>query len=348
MHRIFQEANPDISIQNSFLLLGGIKISVYVVAHNNTQVIIPTGISDINCPDILEKYQIQFDQITSDEMLEDLVRESSLEDNLYIVPLISELINIDEYPRSNKSLKGQSFLRVSHVDLSNNRVYIGSEDSKDYLNTNILRMLNKNTEWAIEQGFVVYRINRKQLKENEYLSQVTKKSTTELLMDSLSEYTDEKIIEYPQGTKRIDGVVATSYFMKHLYNMRKYFSSLDTMGKKKFSKYVKLQLQYLRKFIVAGTDGFYRNEFSDVVSYIAHNVNNNELYKNANKWQSLALCWRKIGRYLLKFITYEFEIEAIETYMEKLLCQIELALKMESEAIEELMAQVANKKVYYD
>lgn len=153
----------------------------------------------------------------------------------------------------------------------------------------------------------------------------------ELFVENVNTFLDNTKLVGDEGTVRLEGEQAYDIVIQHLHAMKnKLYSVKDTDEYSKFIKYVYIQLANFRKYIAAGSDGYYRTEFCEMLSDIV------DLPEYKSYWEGIVKQWRMIGRLLVQITSLKYlEKSGIEA-LDKLISQWEIVKELEMEGIKRL------------
>ncbi|MOA39623.1 hypothetical protein D3C78_1614220 [compost metagenome] len=112
-------------------------------------------------------------------------------------------------------------------------------------------------------------------------------------------------------------------------------------------KYVKVELRYFRQFILAGTDGYYRNEFAEVLNALFDDESNPLKTINIKQWERISKKWRVLGRKLDMGLKRNKDIEGWIATLELLVKHFQSIQLLETSAIQDLKQILASEGQKY-
>lgn len=303
IQQILKVLDQDITMQKTFLLLGGIRNGMYYFNYNNIKLIGLSGCAEINCPGIFEILNIDFKTIPADQFIEHYRYGENRSENVYVIPVMRELLNTKEVDMDKTMLIGHSYFTVKDVDDEKIIFHTIDDSAMYYIDLDVFRQVNNKKHWIMESDFNVYEINKKKLLQNESLREMMKKSEEELLYENVQEFLMDREETGEEGTVRKDGRQVYDLVAEHLSNMKRKLEELEGTDRyENFIKYVYFQLANFRKFIAAGSDGYYRTEFCDVLEH----TDKKEIDKNREKWMDIVAKWRVLGRKLAQLTNIKY------------------------------------------
>lgn len=323
LHRLMSEAcDGELDMREAFLMMGGIRNSIYYFEMNKNKYIGTGGTAEINCPGVFDNMKIDYDSVDVNRFIEQ-IRESEIELNkyFYIIPVLPEMLERNIEEMNKLATFGQSFFVVDHIE--DNRIYFYYPAKSTWIDIEVLKEAAKDDQWVVEAEFEIYRIDKMKLKNNQYIKAMKKRGIENLLVDNLKEFGDYAMLQGDMGTVRIDGSQAYDMVLHHFKNMRNYFQKLEEEKKRPFCNYIFMQLLEFKKFILSGTDAYYRNE----TNLILH-----DLYREQSdfeplfeRWDDLEHKWIEHRRVLNKICNYKLIttktvecLDEIVTFWEKI------------------------------
>lgn len=292
-----------LSMEDTFLMLGGIRNSIYYFHVRGMEMIGTGGTEEINCPGIFDVFDISYETITAkqfeNEMNEGDVSKSPY---FYIIPVMGEMINKPVEELEDIGTFGQSFFLVNSYENGRAHFYYPIKDA--WVDVNVLKEVEKDKSWVVEAEFCIYKIDKKALKENKVIHSLASKSREEHVLEVLKKFNTESVLKGDAGTIRIDGPEAYDRVIDYFEEMKSFLNNSDDKKRKGFLNYIYLQMIQFRKFMLSGTDGYYRSEFNVILHQL---YGDNEKYREIlSKWDELETSWRNIGRVLSKTCTYNY------------------------------------------
>lgn len=291
LYEIMKYNQPDLTLKKAFLALGGMRNALYLFKCHGVEIYSLCGCNEVNVPGIFEILNIDFTVIKHDEFFEAYEREQVDNKYLYVIPVVRDMLNVEDVDLNNYSLIGQSFFVVDVIE--EDKIYFKTDigEERYYLAKNVYDKVSEKANWVIESDYEVYRIDKEKVKENISLSKLLVTSESELLIQNIKAFTKNDIMYGDQGTVRYEGEQVYDMIINHLSKMKEYLiAEKDSEKYHKFIKYVYLQLINFRKMLVAGTDGYYRTEFCDVLKGYP------KLASEIEKWDQIIYLWRNLGR----------------------------------------------------
>lgn len=260
------------------------------------------GTAEINCPGVFDIMGIDYNRMEAkqfiDQLKEDLI---DLEKYFYVIPVMPEMLEKSIEELNDVVVFGQSFFVVDHIE--NNRIIFYFPANTTWIDIDVLKKVSKDSKWVVEAEFEIYQINKAALRENRVIRKSWKKGTEKLLEENLREFGEYSIMTGTMGTVRIDGSEAYDRILHHFQNMRNYYKLLEDSKKELFCKYIYLQLLEFKKFMLSGTDAYYRNEFNLILHDLYNDIS--EFKDVFTRWDELELKWREFGRELNRICTYK-------------------------------------------
>lgn len=303
LHQLINYTVNEVDLEKTFLLLGGIKNAVYYFKINSMQIIGMGGTGEINCPGIFDILHMEYETLPPEKFI-NLIDNKQLDytNYFYIIPVLSELLNRNVADVQNIGMLGQSFFIVDYI--SQGKIYFKFDYEMTFMDIEILRKLTVNEKWVVESEFGIYAIDKRALKNNQFITNMCKKNKTQLTKETVDDFFIDSKILGDKGTIRIDGPKVYDLILEHFKNIKAFLNSIEDENKYKgFLKYIYIQVLHIRKFILSGTDAYYRNEFNCILHTL---WGQNPLFqKNFQKWDTLELLWRNFGRQLSKNVTYK-------------------------------------------
>lgn len=303
IYRILKILDNDLTIQKTFMLLGGIRNGMYFLNYHGINLIGLSGCAEINCPGIFEILGVEFSCIQPDSFIQLFHQANNKKNNIYIIPILRDMLNTDKVDLDKLLIIGHSYLVVKSID--EKRIYFDTLDDNDdyYLDIGVFNKMNNKSQWVIESDFCVYEINIDKVSKNNKLEEFVNRSEKELLYDNVHNFLKNEKATGDCGTVRMDGEQVYEIVENHLLNMRKNLELVKNTDKyDNFTKYIYLQLVNIRKHIAAGSDGYYRVEFCDVLS----NCTNTKIEDNIKKWNCIVSNWRTMGRKLAQVTNMKY------------------------------------------
>ena len=132
-----------LSMEDTFLMLGGIRNSIYYFHVRGMEMIGTGGTEEINCPGIFDVFDISYETITAkqfeNEMNEGDVSKSPY---FYIIPVMGEMINKPVEELEDIGTFGQSFFLVNSYENGRAHFYYPIKDA--WVDVNVLKEVEKD------------------------------------------------------------------------------------------------------------------------------------------------------------------------------------------------------------
>ena len=325
LHRLMDYAcDGKLTIQDIFLMLGGIRNSIYYFHVRGMEMIGTGGTEEINCPGVFDTYNISYEAISANQFEKEMkdcdIAKSPF---FYIIPVMGEMLNKSVEEFEDIGTFGQSFFLVDSYENGRAHFYYPIQDT--WVDINVIKEAEKDKGWVVESDFCIFKIDKKALKENEFIHSLASKSRKDFVLDILRKFNEKSVQKGDLGTVRIDGIEAYDRVIDYFEGMKKYLRGCNGKAKKCFLNYIYLQMFQFRKFILSGTDGYYRSEFNTILHEL---FSDDEKYREIlNKWDVLETAWRNIGRVLSKTCNYNYSrmhpvecIDSIEEFWKEMRC----------------------------
>lgn len=336
MYDIFKILDENISIEKTFLLLGGMRNAVYCFKGRGVKILGLSGCGEINSPGVFDLLGISYDKINTSCFLEEYYRENNQYENIYIIPALREMLNTESTDLANIVLVGHSYFLVDSI--RENKIYFKTiGDNNDYyMHLNVFKQITNDKQWIMEADFEVYKINIECLKNNETLRQLMCESEEKLLHNNIRTFLKNSQLVGDEGTTRYEGEQSYTYVINHLNAMKKKLIAINgTNEYPKFLKYVYIQMANFRKYIASGSDGYYRTEFCEILSSIL------QLFEHRDYWENVVWSWRNLGRTLAQVTSMKYlENNAIQG-IEELVKQWVAIKQLEIEGIRNLEKEIS-------
>lgn len=331
IHDIFKILDESISIEKTFLLLGGMKNAVYYFNGRGIKILGLSGCGEINSPGVFDLFEISYDKIISSCFLEEYYTSNNRFENIYVIPALREMLNTESIDLKNLVLVGHSFFIVDSI--KENKIYFKTigDNTDYYMHLDVFGQITNTKEWIMEADFEVYKININKLKDNEFLRLQMRESEEKLLQNNIKTYLVNTQMVGDEGTIRFEGEQSYTYVINHLNAMKKKLLAIKgTSEYDKFIKYVYIQMANFRKYIASGSDGYYRTEFCDILSKILPSTLHREY------WENVVGAWRNLGRTLVQVTSMKYlENNAVQG-LEELVRQWDKIKQLEIEGIKKL------------
>jgi hypothetical protein len=346
---IFNQICPELNDQDLFLLLGGIKNNVYILKYKSIHFFYFNGFDMLLCPQTFDLFNISYEELNVSDFLETYKKNDKFpKENLFVMPFHPTILNKGENEGTVNALFDYSYLPISRVDYTERKIIFKDINANEFVKEewiafDILNDIHEECLWLDEKDriseYIIYSINKEALKKCERVSRLLKFDRIKKLNEVAKQFLLNNSYHWEEEkTTQLTGIQVYDYIHNSLNIMKNELLNNDNIEKENLIlKYARFQLIKIRYFILSGTDGYYRNEFSDVVSSVASQYQSNELIKNANEWKQIAKIWRNVSRCLNKFIhSKKRAIDVCETIDELLIStgQIE---QREVNAVEELI-----------
>lgn len=303
LNEIFQENNPSVTVEKTFLSVGGIKASIFMMKEKGVKYIVPLGFSYTCTTEICKKLNVNYEKIDIDTFIQKyLGNDDYRNSNVFVLPCSSTVLNVREVNNIEKSMIGQSELIIDYIDVVDSKVYLKCNilEGKEYwIDLKVLKMLSKVNVWAENEKVKIIRISKADIKNSQDMSNLLAKDDLELLKAVVFSYKDNSIVQYDDFVTKIEGIGANdiiiNYFSKVLEQLQ---SEKDCDRRNSIMKYSKFLLRYFHMFIIAGSDGYYRNEFANSLEFVLKKVLLSDVRQLKEDWLRLAKMWRRFGRQL--------------------------------------------------
>lgn len=293
-----------LTMEDTFLMLGGIQNSVYYFHMRGLDMIGTGGTAEINCPGIFDELDIRYDTISVAQFEQETKggRQAGA-GYLYVIPVLAEMLNKDAGELKKIGTFGQSFFVVRSVERDKVALYYPDRDT--WIDMKLLRKAEQDKDWVVEADFGIYRIARTELENNGCIQKKAEKTKEQFVTEILKHFNQSSLMRGEEGTIRIDGPEAYTRVIEHFENMKRYLiSRKDKKGYTAFCNYIYLQLLQFRKFLLSGTDAYYRGEFNVILHKLYGKEN--KFIDILNGWDELEQAWRNFGRLLSRICTYEY------------------------------------------
>ena len=255
------------------------------------------GCYEINVPGIFELFDIKYETIPANEFWEVFKQESVHEDSHFILPFVRDVVNTEDVDLTKNNLIGASYLLVDRIEgdrmYLNTREYDVGDEEGYYITKSVYDKLNNNKKWIYEADFEGYRVYKKDLKDSYFVRERLNKTEKELLIDNIVNFQMDNTMIGDEGTIRYEGNRVYEDISGYLENMLELLvRQKGTDYYNKLLQYVYLQLINFRKMIAAGSDGYYRTEFREILSGY------DEFKDDLDRWDKIIGLWRSFGRVL--------------------------------------------------
>lgn len=309
--------SKDVDARKAFLITGGMRNAYYVLKFRGVQLIGLSGCGETNVPGIFELLDMPYTVIGSKDFWDVFKKERKDNKNFYVLPVVRSMLNVENVDMDHYQLVGQSYFLVDHIE--GDRMYLRTIDQNNlivrtdeyFISKNVLMTCDNKGEWIKEADFEAYRINKDGLLKSKKLCELVKMSEKELLYKNIAEFTDDLKMVGDQETIRYDGKQVYDDIQKYLENIISYLKQVKGTPKyDNFKNFVYLQFVNFRRMVVAGTDGYYRSEFFEIIK------DYEEFSGILKEWQTLIAQWRGFGRKLAMIETKkQFMVDGIEAYV---------------------------------
>lgn len=351
MYEVFHHAGADLTLQQVFLILGGIKNSLLYIQHKSVKLFIPSGFTDISCPFVFEKFGLPYQAITVSDYLQRYKEEEDFKtEYIAILPFSSEILHVRELDYVDLTLFGQSYLPVHSVDSEGNRFILRTDDEQDdssWIDIEVCLQLEHSHSWLLENNLSIYILSREQLKQCPFIQNIHQLDVKELLEEMATAFLKNTHVDFNDGVVRIEGDQVYVHFIKQFEKCADALRNTESQKQQALIlKYVKVELRYFRQFILAGTDGYYRNEFAEVLKVLFDDSNPSKIL-NIKQWELISKKWRVLGRKLDMRLKRNKDIEEWINTLEVLVKHFQSIQLLETSAIQDLKQILASEKKKY-
>lgn len=313
LNEMFKENNSSITVEKTFLSIGGIKASIYIMTERGVQYIVPSGCAEINIEVVCEALNINYQKVEIENFIERYLRDEDYRnDNVFILPCSSTILNVRKVEHLDKMMIGQSELMIDYVDVVESKVHLKFnilEGKKYWLDLDILKMLSNVKVWATNENINIIHINKLDIKKSQEMNKLLQKDNFKLLEECVFSYKKNTMVQYEDGITNIEGIGVYDIIVEHFDRLlTKLQLEKDIARKMKLLKYAKFQLRYFHMFTIAGSDGYYRNEFASTIGYVLSCENLSCVEQLKDDWLKVAKMWRQFGRELGVLLSDEKEI----------------------------------------
>lgn len=352
MYELFHHAGADLTLQQVFLILGGIKNSLLYIQQKSVKLFIPSGFTDISCPFVFEKFGFPYEAITVSDYIQRYQKEENFTtEYMAILPFSSEVLRVRELDYVDLTLFGQSYLPIHSVDSEGNRFILRTDDEQDdssWIDIDVCLQLESSHSWLLEDNLSVYILSRKQLKQCQFIQKIHQLDSKELLEEMATAFLKNTYVDFNDGVVRIEGEQVYVHFIKQFEKCADALRNTESQKQQALIlKYVKVELRYFRQFILAGTDGYYRNEFAEVLKVLFDDESNPSKILNIKQWELISKKWRVLGRKLDMRLKRNKDIEEWINTLEVLVKHFHTVQTLETAAIHDLKQILASEKKKY-
>lgn len=304
INEVFKEIKSDVSIEKTFLAIGGIKAGVYIIEIKGLKFIVPTGCGEVNNLELCEMFEMEYEKVDVELFTEKFLEDTDYRnDNIFILPCSGSIFNKRDIGDLSKLMIGQSSLMISHIDVEECKVYLlSNQEEKSYwVDLNIFKSLRDKKSWPMGETVKVFKINKLDIRQSKKLDQILKKRSLELLINVVQDYKCNTRLEFPDGVIRLDGLETYLFTINHL---KKFLVKLQSEESENngLQRYVYLQLKYYHMFIVSGSNGYYRDEFAKSIDYVLKDISLDEKFQIRDEWRNISRKWRGLGRCLGQYL----------------------------------------------
>lgn len=345
LFEIFQYLDPDISPKKNFLICGGMRNAYYLLTYHKVKIFGLCGCGEINVPGVFEIFDMKYSTIPANIFWDYFKNDQDKDDYFYVFPAVRAVLNVEDIDLEHYNLVGHSYFLVDRIE--GERLYLRTinhnvpEDQKVvyYVTHNVYNKINNKSEWIKEADFEIYQIKKTDLHNSKVLAELLSKTEKELLKENIKTFLDnETYVGEQDETVRYEGEQVYEAVAKHIAGMIDYLKkTVGTQKCENFKNYIYLQLVNFRKLLVAGTDGYYRTEFCNILE------DYEEFTDDVERWNDIIALWRKFGRVLSMSEKKEYFMEHTEEILERLLSVWNEIVKAEVESIKMLQEKIAEK-----
>lgn len=348
LHEIFKENNPTITIEKTFLAVGGIKASVYVMTDKGVRYLVPSGCADINTEMLCNAYHIEYKKVAIGSFINRyLSDEEYRNENVFIVPCSSTVLNVNSIEHIDKLMIGQSELVVDEIDVSEAKVYLKFnilEEKEYWIDLDILRTLSKVNIWLSDETTRIIQISKSDIKNSNELSTLLQKDNLHLLETCIVTYKKFIQEQIEVNCTFIQGLEAYYFVCNHFNKLLNLLvSEVDNTKKSNLVRYARFQLKYFHMFIISGSDGYYRNEFASTIDTVMNGTILSETAGLMDDWLKLSKMWRQFGRELGERLNQADDVQSTLRYLVR---SFENITKYEVEIMEKLEKRMPEAITY--
>lgn len=297
-YALFKDVEPEIEKCDVFQILGGMTTSVYVYPIRGLKVYIMAGACEkLRFEHFFDQFALQPEKLQISRFLQE---RPDFERYFYLLPITAEMLNKTTFEGVDTSFMGCSFGLVSGYDKDAGRLvlaHVGSGE-EDWLAAGPLLTLNGFSNDLIGP-YAVYRIDREQLRSNPVVAASLRRPFRDLVLDNLD--TVIRGLDVQEKYRGIRGEAAYDAVIRHFQSLERLMQQQEKPDQAEpIAKYFKIQVSYLRTFVMSGTDHFYRGEFMDTLHKLGRQYPHFHPEAHEAAWRRAALLWRNIGRHLLQ------------------------------------------------
>ncbi|RDY31936.1 hypothetical protein [Lachnotalea glycerini] len=306
--------DSNISAKKNFLVLGGMRNAMYLFEYHGVKLYGLCGCNEINIPGIFKILDIEFTKIPPEEFWNTYEEEFGKGKNFYLLPVVRDILNVDDADLDNYNLIGHSYFLVNRIE--NDKIYFKPINSEEefYLTRKVFNKINNSREWIIESDFEGYCIKKHALKCSETVKSLLQMTERDLLINNINAFLKNKKVVGERGCIRYDGEQVYGLVETHMKEMLAYLEKIKgTVKYDQFMRYVYLQLINFRKMIAAGSDGYYRSEFCDIL------LDYPQLKEEVEQWENIVCMWRKYGRKLAQVASLKYLSQNAEEGIKQLI-----------------------------
>lgn len=337
---IFSCSGLDVNKQKAFLALGGIKNGFYIVYEKGIPFFIPNGYSKIHYPSILDEYKIEYKVIDIEDFI-DMYKKNHLikAENLFIVAVNGNINKKTDIEKINWALVGESIKVILDIDIEKNTLIVSSGFyDKECIDIDFLRELKNAKNLMSNIRFDVYSINKSKIKSCNAVKEKLNRDNVSLLKECADNFlVNKKYIYKDQNIIRIDGPMVYKYAKNQFINLKnEYVKCKDSKRKRNMITYINYLIIEFKNYVEVSSDANFRNEFVDVIKYVAEENDVSSLRSNIEKWHNIAYEWIKLTLNLTKLIKKVDGDELITIKLDTIINFYNKIERLEMEAMIEL------------
>lgn len=303
VYEILRRAGLDYSVEEVFIKLGAIKNSLYFFSQSELKLFYPNGIDFIIVPYVFDNFHIKYETKSIVEFLnEQKINNELSSEKVYVLPFYSQFKNRKYEGELKNIMIAQSYLPIKKVDFIENKVHLdicNLDIQECWMDIDNLKALFETKAYILQENLNVYIIDLEEVKKSKEIKDFFNRSLEEDLRDICEDFLTDTKKDLGDEVSKRNGPGVYEYIYKNMISMRQAINKhKDSNGNKKVINYILLQLRILYVFLGAGTDGYYRNEFSETLLFISRKLNCEDFAQNAKLWGAIGKKWRKFGRKL--------------------------------------------------
>lgn len=343
IHEIFHVMDQSVAIEKTFLAVGGIKAAVFIIKDRGIKYMVPSGFVGLGTSDVCNKLHIPFERVRIRDFLSKYGKNKEYtEENLFILPCSSTVLNVREVPDIERMMIGQSEILICRIDFEESRLYakFDKNENEYWIDMKVLEKLENVTTWTENRPVEVLKIGKSDIIKSKGLRELLSKSNLELLKDVVLSYKNDVVEECDPHMVLLEGASAYDAIITFFNELLLKLSQVGDDSKKDLLlKYSKFLLRYFHMYLIAGSDGYYRNEFACALSYAIKNENIENEERCKTDWMRVAKMWRKLGRRLGAFMKSDSDVAEILTFLIQYIKEIK---SVEIEIIDDMEQSLCN------